>query len=428
MHPSLLALLRCPFCGSALLLQEVLPVLRDGDAVLSAVLGCACCAYPVVAGIPVIIAGDRERAVMNAIEAGRHDDALALMLELEGPRRDAFHALVAKGTGATYRDAIGVLSPDAEGTYFVYRLSDPTFVTASGVLRALAQTRHALSGWTVDVCGGSGHLTRLLASLRGAGAGSGARSSSGGTIIADVYFWKLWLATRMTAPGTHAVCCDANDPLPFVRGFASLVMLSDAFPYIWRRRALAEELIRLVDARGTLLLPHLHSARGENFSAGMTLQPAGYADIFAPLAPRLYPDSALFDGLVAGATVDLTHPRAPEAFGDEPSLTLVASRAPEVFARFAVPAPTAVAGALAVNPLYAAKRTAAGTRLTLTFPTPEYEAEFGACRRYLPDALEVAADLTAPLDPTALRASLGGEVYDDLRRRLVLIDAPPGYC
>ena len=420
MHPSLLALLRCPFCGTALILVDSLPVQRDGDRIMSAVLGCACCAYPVVAGIPVIIAGDRERAAMNAIEAGQHDQALDLMLDLDAPRRAAFQALVARGDAATYREALDILSPDAEGTYFVYRLSDPTFVTASAVLRAVAQAPDTLEGWVVDVCGGAGHLTRLLDELRGSGPG--------GTIVADLYYWKLWLATRMTAPGAHAVCCDGNDPLPLARGLASLVVLSDAFPYIWRRRALAEELMRLLGPAGTLVMPHIHSALGENFSAGMTLTPAGYADLFAPLAPRLFPDSMLFEGVLADATLDLTEGVAADALGTEPSFTLVASRAPGVFARHHVPAPVAVTGALAVTPLYAMSRDGATTTLTLSFPTPEYDEEFGACRRYLPESLTLAADLTAPLDATRLRTALGEAVYDDLRRRLVLIDAPPRYC
>ena len=420
MDPSLLALLSCPFCGTALTLVDSLPVQRDGDRIMSAVLGCACCAYPVVAGIPVIIAGDRERAAMNAIEAGQHDQALDLMLDLDAPRRAAFQALVARGEAATYREALDILSPDAEGTYFIYRLSDPTFITASAVLRAVAEASGTLQGWVVDVCGGAGHLTRLLGELRGRGPG--------GTIVADLYYWKLWLATRMTAPGAHAVCCDGNDPLPFVRGLAALVVLSDAFPYIWRRRALAEELMRLLGPAGTLVMPHLHSALGENFSAGMTLTPAGYADLFAPLAPRLFPDSVLFEGVLADATVDLTQDVAADALGTEPSFTLVASRAPEVFARRHVPAPVVATGALAVNPLYTLSRAGDTTTLTLSFPTPEYEEEFGACRRYLPESLTLAADLTAPLDAARLRATLGETVYADLRRRLVLIDAPPRYC
>ena len=343
-----------------------------------------------------------------------------MTLYFGAPRRAAFQALVARGDAATYREALDILSPDAEGTYFVYRLSDPTFVTASAVLRAVAQAPGVLQGWVVDVCGGAGHLTRLLGELRGPGPG--------GTIVADLYYWKLWLATRITAPGAHAVCCDGNDPLPFTRGLASLVVLSDAFPYIWRRRALAEELMRLLGPTGTLVMPHLHSALGENFSAGMTLTPAGYADLFAPLAPRLFPDSVLFEGVLGDATVDLTADAAAEALGTEPSCTLVAGREPGVFARRHVPPSLAVTGTLAVNPLYTVHRDGDTTTLTLAFPTPEYEEEFGACRRYLPESLTVAADLTAPLDATRLQASLGGAVYDDLRRRLVLIDAPPRYC
>lgn len=417
MHDALLAHLRCPFCGSPLAEVDSAWSVR-GDAGLDyAVLGCPCCWYPVVDGIPVMIADDRARQAMDAIQAGQPAAALEAALGLDASAREAFRALQARGDAATYREAIGVLSPDAEGTYFIYRFSDPTFVTASAVLRAVAQAPGVADGWIVDVCGGSGHLTRLLAAL-----GAPAR-----TVVADVYFWKLWLARHFTAPGVEAVCCDANDPLPFARGLASLVVLSDAFPYIWRRRALAEELMRLVDAAGALVMPHLHSALGENHSAGMTLTPAGYADLFSPMAPRLFPDAPLFDAVVDRARVDLTHAQAPEAFTAEPSFTLVASRTPEVFAVREMPPPVAVAGTLAVNPLYALTRTEGGTTLTLRFPTPEYEDEFGACRRYLPESLHVPADLTGPLDPAGLRARLGTD-YDTLRRRLVLIDAPARYC
>jgi uncharacterized protein YbaR (Trm112 family) len=420
MHDALLSVLRCPFCGSALDADPTTAV-RGETGFEYAVLGCACCAYPVVAGIPVMIADDRARAALRAIEAGRPGTALDVMLELDETRRAAFGALMARGEAATYREALDLLCHDAEGTYFVYRLSDPTFVTASGVLRAVAQAPRVTDGWIVDVCGGSGHLTRVLAGLGRGGAEGAAR-----TVVADVYFWKLWLTTRFTAPGVQAVCADANDPLPFQRGLASLVMLSDAFPYIWRRRALAEELMRLAGPSGTLVLPHLHSALGENHSAGMTLSPAAYAELFAPMAPRLFRDADLFEAVLEGH-VDLTRSTAPAAFTDEPSLTLVASRTPDVFGRFDVAPPVAITGTLALNPLYAARLDGGHTTLTLRFPTAEYEDEFGACRRYLPETLTVPADLTGPLEVAPLRARLGAQ-YDDLRRRLVLIDAPARYA
>ena len=80
-------------------------------------------------------------------------------------------------------------------------------------------------------------------------------------------------------------------------------------------------------------------------------------------------------------------------------------------------------GELVVNPLYGVQRRDGGSQLTLQFPTPEYEEEFGACRRYLPDTVWVDADLSGHLEPATL-----GARYEELRQRRVLIDAPPRYC
>ena len=79
-------------------------------------------------------------------------------------------------------------------------------------------------------------------------------------------------------------------------------------------------------------------------------------------------------------------------------------------------------GELRVNPLYRVERRAGSSILTLTFPTPEYEEEFGACRQYLPETLTVDADLSGRIVPEML-----GSAYDDLRRRRIVIDAPLHY-
>ena len=36
--------------------------------------------------------------------------------------------------------------------------------------------------------------------------------------LADLYFSKVWLGARFTAPGCEPVCCDGNAPMPFARG------------------------------------------------------------------------------------------------------------------------------------------------------------------------------------------------------------------
>jgi hypothetical protein len=182
-------------------------------------------------------------------------------------------------------------------------------------------------------------------------------------------------------------------------------------------------MLRQAGPDGTIVMPHLHSSLGWNYSAGMTLTPRSYADLFAALQPRLFPDEALFEQAVAGGGLDLSRPFSPEALGSVNSFTLIASRHERVFHRYPTPELAPVSGDLVVNPLYRVSRDGSSTVLTLRFPTQTYEDEFGECRRYLPDSLVIPADLTAPIvSPPA------GLDVNELRRRRILIDAPRHYC
>ena len=383
----------------------------SGDTLQWGVLGCECCAYPVVDGIPVLLAGDEVREAMHAMEAGHPDDALRLCLGLDADRWQAFDRLRRRDT-ATYREVLEALSPDAEGTYFLYRFSDPTFVMAEALLRAVAQAPGAFDGPVLDVCGGSGHLTRVLAGL-----------TRGPVYLADVFFWKLWLARTFTVPSAQVVCCDANQPLPFAREAFAAVVLSDAFPYIWQRRMLAGELMRAVRSDGVVVMPHLHSALGYNHAQGMALSPAAYADLLAPMAPRLFSDAALQAAAIAGATLDLTASLTPEQIDEENSLSIVASHRAGIFTARAVSLPAEPTGALRLNPLYRVERRAGLSVCTLGFPTEEYEEEFGSVRRYLPDTWTTPVDLTGPVDPGAFGAEL-----PSLRQHRILVDTPARYC
>jgi uncharacterized protein YbaR (Trm112 family) len=407
---STLELLRCPFCGTRLDIVENAALERTADRISAGVLGCQCCAFPIVAGIPVLIADDLTRDAMHALEAGHKEEALFALLGLDSDeRRAAFRAFTARGDAATSRDALEILSPDAEGTYFIYRFSDPTYVTMQALLRGIGA--HRRPARIIDVCGGAGHLTRDLAAL----------PSAPFTVLADVFFWKLWLARTFIVPACEPVCCDGNSPLPFSSRLFDMVVLADAFPYIWHKRMLAADLMRIARPEGCVLMPHLHSSLNFNYSAGMTLTPAAYADLLADMNPRLFKDHVLTDGVLERHAIDLSVPGAPEDVGDEPSVTLVAGGS-DLFRCYPVDEPTGVAGELVVNPLYAVTPRDGRSELTLTFPTPEYEEEFGGCRRYMPDTLTLPGDLSRPLRPEQF-----GDEYEELRRRRVLLDVPRRY-
>ena len=410
-----LDLLRCPFCGTRLSVVENAALERSPTRIQSGVLGCECCAFPVVAGIPVLIADDSTRNAMHALEAGRGDDAFHALLGLDGPRLDAFRRLTSGRSAPSYRDLLPVLCDDAEADYMLHRFSDPTYLVIEALLDNLGRSRSPQSAgrWALDLCGGSGHVTRVL--LR--------QPACAGTVVADVHFWKLWLAARIVAPECEPVCCDANSPLPFADDLFDTVLLCDAFPYIWHKRLLAGEMQRVATSEGVILMPHLHSAHGENYSAGDTLSPTAYRDLFAPLEPRLFDDRPLLTGALDERVLDLANDIFPADCGDTPSITLVATRDADLYRRHDIADRFDVSGVLTVNPLYRVDYANGVSQLTLTFPTPEYEDEFGLAKRYLPPRATVKGDLRGTITPADT-----GSRYSEMRRRRILIDAPPGYC
>ena len=410
-----LDLLRCPFCGTRLSVVENAALERSPTRIESGVLGCECGAFPVIAGIPVLIADDATRNAMHALEAGRSDEAFHALLGLDGSGLDAFHKLTSGRSSPSYRDLLPLLCGDAEADYMLHRFSDPTYLVIEALLDNLGRSPSPRSAGRrdLDLCGGSGHLTRVL--LR--------QPACAGAVLADVHFWKLWLAARIVAPECEPVCCDANSPLPFADDLFDTVLLCDAFPYIWHKRLLAGEMQRVATTDGLVAMPHLHSAHGENYSAGDTLSPAAYRDLFAPLAPRLFDDRTLLDDLLDERVVDLSRHTPPAECGDTPSITLIAARDTNLYRRFDVLGRLDVAGVLTVNPLYRVEYTDGISRLTLTFPTPEYEDEFALAKRYLPAGITVDADVRDAVTP----ASVGAR-YAELRQRRVLIDAPHRYC
>ena len=454
METWLLDLLRCPYCGTSLSLVENSALVRDATGVESGILGCECCAYPVVSGIPVLIANDVARAAIRALErdAGNGDHALSLLLGLDedvsadthsarpGERAIRFRDLLLRPDSTTYRDALRVLCPDgdAEADYLLHRFSDPSYRLAEALLSAMGQARWPLDGLVLDLCGGAGHLTRVVTTATQAytapsstspPASPAPTSPSGrltGTVTADLFFWKLWLARRFVSPGCPAVCCDANHPLPFPRNAFSTVVLADAFPYIWHKRLLADEMMKLVGTTGAIVMPHLHNAHGDNFSAGDTLTPGAYHSLYATHQPRLYADTDLLSQLLDERVIDLSRPVAvPDDLGTAPSITLVASHQADLFSRYELPRDPPVRDCPIINPLYCVTRHGRRTRLTLTFPTPEYGEEFAECRRYLPDVVTIDSDLTGG---NAVSREAIGDDYDELRRRQVILDAPRAYC
>src|SRR5436309_5208418 len=314
---STLDILRCPYCGGRLELVTTLFFRRDGEEIEDGILGCQCCIFPVVSGIPILHLQPDATTARDAVQAGRPEIARRIMFGLDDDERASKFEAAASSSSATYRELVEALGPAFEGGYFLFRFSDPTYVVAEAVVRAVAGTVLKNGGRAVDICGASGHLTRSLLCL-----------STPAPVLADLYFAKVWLARRFTAPGCEPICCDGNAPAPFARGAFRFVMCSDAFQYIWTKRLFVGEIARLIDGAGdpgAVLISHTHNERTWSPSHGQPLSPAGYCDLFETLPPRVFGEAALLADVVKGGPLDLSRDDPIDVLDRDPALTIVAT-------------------------------------------------------------------------------------------------------
>ena len=411
MDSSTLDLLRCPYCGGRLSLVDSLFHRVNGSEIRDGILGCHCCIFPIVDGIPVLHLLPASTTARDQLQAGLPDLARRTMFGLaDAAEAEAFDAVASSDT-ATFKDTVEALGPNFEGGYFLYRFSDPTYIVAQAVVRAVAGTVLGGDRRAIDICGGSGHVTRTLAGL-----------SSRPPVLADLYFAKVWLARRFTAPGCEPVCCDGNAPMPFARGAFGLAMCTDAFMYIWTKRQFVGEMERLVDARGAVLIGHTHNERTWSPSHGQTLSHEAYANLFETIEPRIFGEAGLFADVVADGPLDLARRDTPDTLDRDPALTIIASRHPGVFARHDLDRPGDATGEFRLNPLYGVEPDGDRIRLRLRFPSDDYEQEYGACRQYLPEVLTLDRSVLASLAPGRMASHLA-----DLVRRRVIVDLPTRY-
>src|SRR5438477_7183619 len=83
MRTTTLDILRCPYCGGRLELVESLFHRRQDDEIQEGILGCQCCIFPVVDGIPVLHLHAAATAARDQIQAGEPVLARRTMIGLE---------------------------------------------------------------------------------------------------------------------------------------------------------------------------------------------------------------------------------------------------------------------------------------------------------------------------------------------------------
>ena len=205
-------LLRCPFCGTRLSLVENEALVRAGGRIESR-----------GARLRVLRVPDRrrhsraDRRRPHARRDARARGGTSRRGAVHAPRthwrprrrlsriarRAAHHRPIAT------RSPCSAWTPKAHGSPIGSRI--PPTSWSKACYRPSASRQADVVGRALDLCGGSGHLTRVLTGLQ-----SGIAVPSPGTVLADLFFWKLWLARCFISP-TSALRLLRREPSATIR-------------------------------------------------------------------------------------------------------------------------------------------------------------------------------------------------------------------
>lgn len=434
MRDAALDLLRCPFTGTPLQVDELE---RADDDLRFAVLRSEAGEFPVVAGIPVLLLGQAE--LVDLVRRGEHDRAvrraafgeippsgaarlgpwLAATERLRGPGR----RLVDRWERQIDRRSRPLTDPEAgprrlfELAYQDLHLRNPEVFAYNwfrfGVprhLAALAAIEWAPPvGPVLDVGCGAGHLTWALAR----------RVAPAPVIGVDRLFFALYVAKTRLAPTAEFICCDLES-LPLRDGAIGGVWASDVLHALSRKLAMSRELERVTAGAGWGAIVDLHVAGHHHEYTGRPLSLEGYRGLF-PAGATFVADTALIDAYLDGHAASRSGSGEP---GDAPVVSVL-------WADGSLDADDGRPfeewphgrGARGPNPLFTVEsRPGPRTELRLTFPTPAYEREHGGLRRYTPDRVEIS--------DAAADAAARGERHPDLDRlieQFAVLGFPDGY-
>ena len=446
--------LSCPYCRSALRVRQRSPL--RGKSIDHGIVGCACYEYPIVDGIVVLrqMSGlsdtddpavrhlrvgdvdgardhllrtgsmvsepERGRSLVGSIRAAPSAarTALTRLTRSSGQRRPLPHEV-----NGSFRAELERLRPGGFASYLFQRYANPSFVASVPLMSLLSAVDAPRADGTrpvvLDLGCGVGHSTAMMQSL----------FPTMTYVAAEPDFVNLHLLRRFFVPDAVCVCIDAELPLPFGAGSVDAVFCLDAFHYIRSKWALLRELDRVVADRGVWMFPHLHNAVAVNPSPGIPLDAVNYLRVFASIEPAMFDEASVLEAFMSDQTFQTTS--APDAtrLRDAAVFSLVGSRHGNLEPQYDLAgriSDTAAAVSIGANPIYRVSSHGTTAHLDMDWPDAQLEFESRMIRSYLPDHLEVDAQLMADLDSGVVRPG-HRDAVEALLRRFVFVHLPPGY-
>ncbi len=459
MRPDLLSQLRCPNCGGTLTVS--VGSASQGSEIEYGVLTCACNDYPIIGGIPVFVAegrvnvmrqttdavwryGPDVKDLIRLVQAGRHEEALLSLLVFPtralrrllafryGPgkaqagvralatrlwsrqQRKSRELLVDTGHGTTAGDLISFFYRHALRSelynHFFYKFSQPRHLAGLSLASLLPVSEKPI----LDLACGFGHFMHYWITTH-----PGQR-----VVGVDRNFFQLYVARNWVAPGGDFICSEADLRLPFASRAVCGVFCADAFHCFLRRWQCAEEMKRVIESEGLIILARFGNSQAEP-REGYELPVASYAKLFDGLQTRFMSEDDLLQPYLARLGPQLEETSTLSTLTPRKWLYAVASESREWLRNHPQfeTWPHGV-GRLRLNPLYREVDQAPDGKVTMefAFPSSWYEFENSGCVQYMPKTAIIS---TRARD--ALSAGTWSDEVEALVRQCVVIGTPERY-
>ena len=240
----------------------------------------------------------------------------------------------------------------------------------------------------------------------------------------DRNFFQLYVARHWVAPGGDFICSEADLKLPFSSQSLCGVFCADAFHCFLRRWQCAEEMKRVIEPEGLIILARFGNSQAEP-REGYELSVAGYLKLFDGFSWRIFSEDDLLQGYLKRLGPQLEEPSTLSALTSHKWLYLVASRRPERFRNYPKfeTWPHSM-GRLKLNPLYKEvnKDPAGNMTVEFQFPSSWYEFENSASSQYMPKTAVISASAF-----NALSAGTWSDEIESLVRQCVIVGMPERY-
>lgn len=461
MKPDMLKILRCPYCGQALHVSVAHPAF--GSEIEYGVLTCACSNFPVVGGIPIFQSEGRVNVMQQTLDSalemgppvkdlvewirqGSFEKALLELLVIPKRKIGRLFALsecMPARTGAgkvrwlanflwsrqQQQNREFVLDQQEKATamemihffyhtslqaevyhYFSCRYGQPRHLAALSLASLLPTGPEPI----LDLACGFGHIAHYWR-----------HTHPSQTVVGlDRNFFQLYVARKYVAPGAEFICSEADKGLPLASRTISGVFCSDAFHYFLRRQQCAEEMKRVLDNNGLLLLARFGNREVEP-REGYELTAEQYLGLFTGMTTRLVSEEGLLQDYLKGLGPQLRDPVPSSQLAREKWLSLAASKEAGRLRNYGKLEqwPHGV-GRLKLNPLYQVTHSDAnGNRqVELKFPSSWYEFENNCCLRYMPKSTELSKSAAE-----ALHTGQRNDEISSLIGNCVVIGVPERY-